>query len=121
MHCSPDFSLFLTVLKRYFLTTFLNFSPTEQYIRKLIELHEGGLGQILFFFKLKYACEVPVDGEEEVVDADGDGVPGGGRVTSTGGSGSTFIMNGAFSEVQDQSRGVGNKEHKDWKGNMFTI
>ena len=48
-----------------------------------------------------------------MVDADGDGVPGGGRVTPTGGRGSTFAMNGAFSEVQDQSWGVGNKENKD--------
>ena len=44
---------------------------------------------------------VPVDGEEEVVDADGDGVPGGGHVTPTGGGGSTSAMNRAFCQVQD--------------------
>ena len=69
-------------------------------------------------FKFNYlekllCCGRPVNGEEEVVDADGDGVPGGGHVTATGGSGSTFTMNGAFGEVQNQSWGVGNKEHKD--------
>ena len=63
----------------------------------------------------------PVDGEEEVVDADGDGVPGGGRVTPTGGIGSTFTMNGAFSEVQDQSRSVGNEEHKNLKESNMII
>ena len=41
----------------------------------------------------------PVDGEEEVVDADGDGVPGGGHVTVTGGVGCVISMNRAFGKV----------------------
>ena len=46
-------------------------------------------------------ARVPVDGEEEVVDADGDGVPGGGHVAPAGGGGSTSAMNRAFCQVQD--------------------
>ena len=48
-----------------------------------------------------------------MVDADGDGVPGGGHVTATGGVGRILAMNRAFSQVQDQSRSVGNEEHKN--------
>ena len=71
-------------------------------------------------FKFNYlekllCCGRPVNGEEEVVDADGDGVPGGGHVTPTGGVGRIIAMNRAFSEVQDQSRSVGNEEHKNLK------
>ena len=46
---------------------------------------------------------VPVDGEEEVVDADGDGVPGGGHVAPTVGGGIIVTMNRTLSQVQDQS------------------
>ena len=45
---------------------------------------------------------VPVDGEEEVVDADGDGVPGGGHVAPTVGGGGILTMDRTLSQVQNQ-------------------
>ena len=58
-------------------------------------------------------ARVPVNGEKEVVDADGDGVPGGGHVTATGGGGSTITMNRTFCQVQNQSWCVGYEKHKN--------
>ena len=95
---SPSFSLPLLLLifnnlVTCFFTTFLNLSPTEQYIRKFMELK-----MLKFVFCLSIFV-VPVDGEEEVVDADGDGVPGGGHVTSTGRGGGIIAMNRTLSQV----------------------
>ena len=56
---------------------------------------------------------LPVDSEEEVVDADGDGVPGGGHVAPTVGGGIIVTMNRTLSQVQDQSWRVWNQENKN--------
>ena len=55
---------------------------------------------------------IPVHGEEEVVDANGDGVPGGGHVTPTGRENSIF-MNGKLCQVENQSWCVGYQENKN--------
>ena len=54
---------------------------------------------MLKFVFCLFIFEVPVDGEKEVVDADGDGVPGGGHVTSTVGGGGIIAMNRTLSQV----------------------
>ena len=70
-------------VKTYLKTTFLKRSPTEQYIRKFIELESKQQWLNLVPNKTEKVCSVhwycfyvwPVDGEEEMVDADGDGIP----------------------------------------------
>ena len=58
-------------------------------------------------------AKVPVNGEKEVVDADGDRVPGGGHVTATGGGWSTIPMDRTLGQVKNQSRCVGYEKHKN--------
>ena len=58
-----------------------------------------GTKNVEICFLVVHIFVIPVDGEEEVVDADGDGVPGGGHVTSTGRGGGIIAMNRTLSQV----------------------
>ena len=64
------------------------------------------MGFDIFEINLLFILVVPVDSKEEVVDADGDGVPGGGHVTPTGRGGGSISMNRTLSQVQNQSWSV---------------
>ena len=52
--------------------------------------------KIVFYL---FIVVVPVDGEKEVVNTDGDGVPGGGHVTPAGRGGGIITMNRTLGEV----------------------
>ena len=56
----------------------------------------------------------PVDGEEEVVDADGGQVPGRSDITPTRRSHLPVSMDCKFCQVQDQSWSVRHKEDHDY-------
>ena len=98
-------------LERVFLPNSLELVPNRAIYEEVYRAKQG-----IWLFATKFIiASLPVDGEKEVVDADGDGVPGGGHVTATGGGGSTIAMNSTFCQVQNQSWCVGYKKYKNWK------
>ena len=60
--------------------------------------------------KKSFKIKTPVNGEEEVVDADHDGEPGGSHVATAGCEAIAVGVNAKLSEVKNQPRSVRDQE-----------
>ena len=56
------------------------------------------------------SVDKPVDCEEEMIDTDHDGVPGGNHVTPTGGEPLPFTMHSKLCQIENEAWGVGYEE-----------